>query len=103
MLPQDRIVWREVTRNSHVGSLDDIPVVCVRRPQKHRRDGTKYDWGIEVLNCPFTWSQCFNQHDPRDLDSTKMAAVAKVCFAIDTLYEMLHAKPKARARRSSVA
>ena len=89
-----RIVWHQVTRNCLVGRLDDVVVVTVDRPQKHQRDGTKHDWRIEVLGCRH-WNMTFKQHDPRDLDSTKSAAEARVKWAIECLYKSLRARKAA--------
>jgi hypothetical protein len=97
-----QIVWREITRNCYVGSLatylNGVNVVTVERPQKHRPDGTKHDWRIVVLGDRYTWNHCFCQFDPRDLSSTKMAAEARVRWAIDSLHLALHAK-KPRSKR----
>jgi hypothetical protein len=84
-----RFTWREVTRNCHVGSLDNVPVVTVERPQKNRNDGTKHDWRIVVLHDHHTWNNTFTQYDPRDLDSTKSAAEARTKWAIGVLYDRL--------------
>lgn len=84
-----QIVWREITRNCHSGSLDDIHVVTVERHQKHRPDGTKHDWRIVVLGDRWTWNKTFTQHDPRDLESTKSSAEARVKWAIGVLYRAL--------------
>jgi hypothetical protein len=90
------IVWREVTRNCHVGRLDDVPVVTVERNQKNRPDGAKHDWYIIVLGDRYTWDKCFCQHDPRDLESTQSAAEARVRWAIESLYRSL---TKSRVKR----
>lgn len=87
------IVWHEVTRNCHVGKLEDVPVVVVERLQKHRSDGTKHDWQVVVLGDRYTWNKTFCQHDQRDLDSTKSAAEARIRWAIECLYRALKAKP----------
>lgn len=84
-----KIVWCEVTRNCHVGKLKGAPVVSVVRRQKHLPDGTKGDWRIEVLGDPYTWDKMFRQYDPRDIDSTKSAAEARVRWAIGLLYQEL--------------
>jgi hypothetical protein len=86
-----RIVWRASTRNHHVGELGDINVVSVIRPQKHRPDGTPYDWRIEILNTRI-YDNIFCQFDPRDLDSAKQAAEARAKWAIERLYEALRKK-----------
>jgi hypothetical protein len=90
-----KIVWREVTRNCHVGSLDDIHVVTVVRSQNNRPDGTKYDWRIEVLNDPHSWNRTFCQYDPRDLESTKSAAEMRTKWAIECLYKALKGRKAA--------
>jgi hypothetical protein len=87
------IVWREVTRNCHVGKLDDCPVVTVERSQKNRPDGTKHDWQIVVLGDRYSWTDVFAQHDPSDLDSTKLAAEARTKWAIETLYMAVRRRP----------
>lgn len=87
------IVWREVTRNCHVGRLDGVPVVIVVRPQKHRRDGTKHDWRVEVLGSAH-WNKTFMQNDPRDLESTKSSGEARAKWAIKCLYAAVQAKEK---------
>ena len=83
------ILWTEVTRNCHVGQLGDVRVVVVERAQKNRPDGTKHDWHIVVLGDRYTWDKTFCQHDPRDLESTKMAAEARTRLAITSLYGAL--------------
>jgi hypothetical protein len=87
-----KIVWREVTRNCHVGRLDDVPVVTVERSQKNRPDGTKHDWQIVVLGDRYSWDKTFRQYDPRDLDSTKSGAEARTKWAIECLYKALRAR-----------
>lgn len=87
-----RIVWIEVTRNCHVGSLDDVPVVEVERGQKNRSDGARPDWQIIVLGDRYSWRDTFKQYDPRDIDSTKSAAEARTKWAIECLYRALRAK-----------
>lgn len=89
------IIWREMTRNHHIGCLNNMTIVEVTRPQKHRRDGTKHDWDIVVLGDRYTWSKTFTQHDPRDLDSTKSAAEARVSWAIECLYRALKSRKAA--------
>jgi len=84
-----RIVWRQSTRNHHVGELDGQAIVSVVRPQKHRHDGTPHDWQIEVLGSRL-YDKTFCQHDPRDLESTKTAAEARTKWAIECLYKALH-------------
>ena len=80
--------WKASTRNHHVLYLDEMSVASVVRPQKHRQDGEKYDWQIEVLGrLPF--SHTFLQHDPRDLESTKSAAEARTRWAIRCLYQAM--------------
>ena len=85
----NKIVWREVTRNCHVGFLDDVRVVVVERSQKNRPDGTKHDWRVVVLGDRYTWDKTFCQNDPRDIDSTKSTAEARVRWAIERLYRSL--------------
>ena len=92
-----KIVWREVTRNCHVGSLDDVSVVTVERPHKNRHDGTKHDWRVVVLGDRYTWDKTFCHHDPRDLDSTKSAAEARTAWAIRCLYRSLTARSRKAA------
>lgn len=92
------IVWREVTRNCHVGSLDDVNVVTVDRPQKNQPDGERPDWRIVVLGDRYTWNKTFLQYDPRDLDSTKSAAEARVRLAIGWLYRSLTGRTAAPER-----
>jgi len=87
-----KIVWREVTRNCHVGSLDGVDVVLVDRSQKNRPDGTKHDWHVTVLGDRYTWNKCFCQNDPQDLDSTKSAAEARTKWAIGALYRSMKAR-----------
>jgi hypothetical protein len=90
------IVWREVTRNCHVGYLDSVPVVTIERSQRlaYRVHG----WRIVVLGDRYTWNKVFCQHDPQDLASTKSSAEARVRWAIDNLYRALHpARPRKRA------
>ena len=96
-----RIVWHEVTRNCHVGQLEDTPVVTVERHQKHRPDGTKHDWQIVVLGDRYTWNHTFCQHDPRDLDSTKSAAEARTSWAIGCLYRMVKSWKPRKSRKSA--
>ncbi len=43
--------------------------------------GTKHDWCVVVLGDRYTWDKTFCQHDPRDLESTKSAAEARVRWA----------------------
>ena len=86
-----RIVWRQSTRNHHVGELGGVPVVSVVRPQRHRSDGTPHDWQIEVLGSR-SYDKTFNHHDPRDLDSTKGAAEARTSWAIGCLYKTLRSR-----------
>ena len=81
-------VWKQVTRNCHTAHIEDMHVCTVLRSQKNRRDGTKHDWIIEVLNSRF-WKDVFNQHDPKDLESTKHAAEAKTKWAIRELSRAL--------------
>lgn len=87
--PLRPIVWRESTRNRHIGSLDGNDVCEVVRPQKHRRNGTKFPWTIITLHDQYTWSQTFNNHDDRDLESSKSAAEARARWAIAVLYKSL--------------
>ena len=89
------IVWREVMRNCHMGTLDDVSVVTVERHQKHRPDGTKHDWAIVVLGDRYTWDKTFCHFDPRDLESTKSAAEARVRWAIECLYRSLKGRKAA--------
>jgi hypothetical protein len=85
-----RFVWRESTRNHHVADLGDYRgVASVVRSQKHRSDGTPYDWQIEVLGSRQYDDQFEVLFDPRDLDSTKSAAEARAKWAITVLYERL--------------
>lgn len=95
------IVWREVTRNHHVGRLDGEDVVSVVRPQKNRRDGTKHDWRVEVLGSRM-YSATFQQFDPRDLSSAMQAAEARTKWAIERLYGALKVKPWADERKGTV-
>jgi hypothetical protein len=83
------IKWREITRNCHSGSLNDITVVTVERSQKNRRDGTKHDWHIVTLHDHSSWNSVVVLHDPRDLESTKRAAEQRVIAAIGLLYRFL--------------
>ena len=87
-----KIEWTETTRNCHTGRVDGHHVVSVERLQKHRRDGTKHDWEIVTLGEYWAWNKTFTGYDPRDLDSTKSAAEARVRFAIDTLYNAIHSR-----------
>jgi hypothetical protein len=89
-----KIVWSEMTRNCHVGRLDDVIVVTVDRSQKNRPDGTKHDWRIAVLGSRH-WNMTFKRHDPRDLDSTKSAAEARTRWAIDCLYRAMKGRKAA--------
>ena len=82
------IIWRECTRNSHGAYVDDTHVATVDRPQKHRRDGTKHDWRVTVLGTR-AWNQTFCLNDPRDLESTKSSAEARVKWAIECLSNAL--------------
>lgn len=82
------IIWKASTRNHHVGHLNGEWVVSVVRPQKHRYDRTPCDWRIEVLGMD-RFLRTFAQFDPRDLDSTKLAAEARTKFVIETLYKAL--------------
>lgn len=88
----NRIVWHQVTRNCHVGRLEDVPVVTVERGQKNRPDGTRPDWSIVVLGDRYTWDKTYCQHDPRDLDSTKVSAEARVRWAIECLYRSMNGR-----------
>jgi hypothetical protein len=63
--------------------------VTVERPQKHRANGTKHDWSIVVLGDRYSWNKVFCNHDPRDLDSTKQAAEARVKWAIENFYRAI--------------
>jgi hypothetical protein len=83
-----KIVWRQSTRNHYVGDLGNESVVSVVRPQKHRSDGTPHDWQIEVLGSR-QYDKTFCHFDPRDLESTKQAAEARLKFAIERLYRAL--------------
>lgn len=96
-----KIVWREVTRNCHVGRLDDVPVATVERSQKNRPDGTKHDWKVIVLGDRYTWDKTFCQHDPHDLDSTKSTAEARVKWAIECLYRSLKGQRSRNTARES--
>jgi len=88
MKDKQNIVWRQPTRNHHVGELDGIPVVAVVRPQKHRPNGTPYDWQIEVFGSRSIYANVFaSLYDPRDLESTKNMAAARASFAIERLYK----------------
>ena len=92
-----KIVWEEITRNCHVGCVDGIHIVSVERLQKHRRDGTKHDWKIVTLGDYCTWNHLFEYYDARDLESTKMAAEARVRLAVSTIASRL----RGRDRRTS--
>ena len=92
-----RIVWEEITRNCHVGRVDGIRIVSVERLQKHRRDGTKHDWKIVTLGDYSTWNHLFEGYDARNLESTKLAAGARVRLAVATIASRL----SGRARRTS--
>ena len=94
-MAKSRIVWSEVTRNCHVGRLDDVPVLEIGRSQKNRPDGTKHDWQAIVLGDRYTWSQVFCNHNPRDLGSTKQAAEARLKWAIECLYKALKGRKAA--------
>ena len=83
------MVWRQITRNVHVGSLDGNDVASVERPQKNRKDGTKFPWSIIVLHDRWSWSKTFDHHDPRDLESSMSAAEARARWAISVLYSAL--------------
>jgi hypothetical protein len=94
-----KIVWHEVTRNCHSGSLNDVRVLVVERPQKNRSDGTKHDWIIVVLGDPYTWNKVFCQYDPRDLASTKMAAESRFEWAVTTLHDALFKRPRRPSKK----
>jgi len=100
MIGLSRIVWHEVTRNYHVGRLDDVAVVTVARHQKNRADGSKHDWRIEVLGSRH-WNMTFKHHNPSDLESTKSAAEARTKWAIESLYRSLKAPRPARSPRET--
>lgn len=85
-----RIVWHQVTRNCHVGQLDDVPVVTVERSQRIRFRELN-GWSIVVLGDRYTWNKIFCQHDPHDLESTKVSAEARVRWAIGRLYKSMKA------------
>jgi len=89
-VPVNKFEWRQSTRNCHAAYLGDTHVVSVERPQKNRSDGTKHDWRIIVLGSPFgEFDKTFTQNDPRDLESTKLAAEARAKWAIGVLYTRL--------------
>jgi len=92
-----RVVWRESTRDHHVGELDDYPVLEVVRPRKLRHDGTNHNWQVVVLGDRYTWDKIFDQHDPRDLDSTKRAAEMRLVWAIGVLYRAVKGLTRKRA------
>jgi len=89
-----KIVWEESTRNRHVGHVDGISIVSVERPQKHRRDGTKHDWEIVTLGNYWAWNHLFEGYDARDLESTKMAAEARVRHAVSTIASRLRGRDR---------
>jgi hypothetical protein len=89
-----KLNWRMITRNCHVGYLDDQRVVTVERPQKNRPDGTKHDWRIEVLGDRYTGIR----FDPQDLESTKSSAEKRLEWAIEQLFRKVKQRD---AHRSS--
>jgi hypothetical protein len=78
------ILWVKFTRNSFGAYVSDVQVAIVDRPQKHRSDGTKHDWRVTVLGT-YMWNKTFRHHDPRDLESTMLAAEARVKWAVRCL------------------
>lgn len=78
-------IWRVVSATVHVATLGDINVARVSRRTERSH------WQIDVLGSR-DFDQTFRHHDPRDLESTKSAAEARVKWAVWCLNGILTGK-----------
>jgi hypothetical protein len=77
-----KFVWRTVSSDLHVATLNDIHVARVSRP------GPRSVWRIDVLGTR-DFDRTFKHYDPTDLESTKSGAEARTKWAIECLYKSL--------------